>query len=128
MTSKVIVISEKSYNLAEVEGHVHNIFTELDIFNKLKDKKRILLKPNLLGAHHPDKAVTTHPVIIEAVIKNLSSFNGEIFVGDSPGGTVSISQVWKQTGIKELCEKYNVKLAEFGKDGIETVKVLGFNI
>ena len=123
MITKVIIRSQKSYILSEVEDHIRQIFTELGIYDKLKDKKRILIKPNLLGAHHPDKAVTTHPVVIEAVIRILQENPVEIVIGDSPGGTVSINHVWQETGIKELCEKYNVDLAEFGKEGIETVNM-----
>jgi len=43
-------------------------------------------------------------------------------VGDSFGGAVKSNKVWEVTGIKAVCEKYNVKLIEFGQQGVTTVK------
>jgi len=122
MKTKVIIKEQRQYILSEIVIALHEIFTELHIFEKLKDTKRVLLKPNLLGAHTPDKAVTTHPVVLEAVIKILKNLDKEIIVGDSPGGTVKASHVWKMTGIAEVCIRHDVRLIDFGKEGVVNVK------
>jgi uncharacterized protein (DUF362 family)/NAD-dependent dihydropyrimidine dehydrogenase PreA subunit len=115
---KVIVTEQKTYILTEIIEHIINIFTELKIIEKLENKKTILLKPNMLGAHHPDKAVTTHPMVLEAVIKILQENGKEVIVGDSPGGTVKVSHVWQKCGFQDVCDRYNVRLIDFGKDGM----------
>ncbi|MBQ3647555.1 MAG: DUF362 domain-containing protein, partial [Spirochaetia bacterium] len=51
--------------------------------DQVKDKK-ILLKPNILYAAQPSKAVTTHPAVLKAVIRYLQKNGNTIFVGDSP--------------------------------------------
>jgi len=47
--------------------------------------KRVLLKPNILTDDDPRKAISTHPVFIEAAIKFFqNSGAAEVLVGDSP--------------------------------------------
>jgi uncharacterized protein (DUF362 family)/NAD-dependent dihydropyrimidine dehydrogenase PreA subunit len=46
--------------------------------------KKVLIKPNILSDDDPATAVTTHPVVVEAVIKYLQSRGATVFVGDSP--------------------------------------------
>ncbi|MCL2063375.1 MAG: DUF362 domain-containing protein [Candidatus Cloacimonetes bacterium] len=122
MKTRVIIKEHKEYILDEIVFSIREFFNEFDLFDKLKDKKLILLKPNLLGAHHPDKAVTTHPVVLEALIMILKDMEKEIIVGDSPGGTAKASVVWKTTGIQEICERHNVRLIDFGKEGIINIQ------
>jgi len=118
MLTPVILKEHRHYHLDEIEASVREIFASLQINELLRDKQTILLKPNLLGAHHPDKAVTTHPIIVEAVIRVLQSLGKQIIVGDSPGGTVKASAVWQATGMAEVCAQYGVPLYEFGISGI----------
>ena len=49
----------------------------------------MLLKPNLLSGTAPEKAVTTHPAVVKAVIraaKRRGVAAADITVADSPGG------------------------------------------
>lgn len=52
----------------------------------LNKSEKILVKPNFLSAAQPEKAVTTHPAVIEAVFRILHE-EGYLHVqyGDSPG-------------------------------------------
>ena len=122
MTTKVIIKEQDTYSLVKVENSIRLIFKELNILSKLKDKHSILLKPNLLGAFHPDKAVTTHPIVLEAVIKILKEENKDIIIGDSPGGTVSAAKVWEDTGVYDIYTRYKVRLIDFSKEALITVK------
>lgn len=117
-TSKVYVENISDYDLDFVLQFIKNTLSLEPFCTKLSHVQKILIKPNMLGAHHPDKAVTTHPVILEAMIIYLQALNKEIIVGDSPGGIVSAQKVWKETGLLDVCEKYQVKLIDFGKEGI----------
>ena len=80
--------------------------------------KTVLLKPNLLFDEDPNKAVTTHPVFLEAVIRFLQSRNvGKIFVGDAPAmHTASFKP--RKSGITEVCDKTGAEWVYFGKDPI----------
>ena len=52
----------------------------------VRPEERILLKPNLLGRALPQKAVTTHPAVFEAVARLLREEGFDrLSYGDSPG-------------------------------------------
>lgn len=91
-------------------------------FTKEITGKKVLLKPNLLSAHHPDKAVTTHPVFIEAIVKILKDYDCEIWLGDSPNGVQkSLDDVLEKTGMRDLCKRYGLKEKPFEKGGASKV-------
>ena len=48
--------------------------------------EKILVKPNLLKGATPEKAVTTHPDFIRAVVDMISDQGAEVILADSPGG------------------------------------------
>ena len=80
--------------------------------------KTILLKPNILLDEEPAKAVTTHPVFVEAVIRFLQSRKvAKIFVGDSPAiHTASFTP--RKSGIFAVCEKSGAEWVYFGKKSV----------
>jgi uncharacterized protein (DUF362 family)/Pyruvate/2-oxoacid:ferredoxin oxidoreductase delta subunit len=45
-----------------------------------------LIKPNLLSATPPERAVTTHPEVVRAAVTLVREAGAEAWVGDSPGG------------------------------------------
>lgn len=46
---------------------------------------RVLVKPNLLSGKTPDRAVTTHPEFLRALIELLKDHSCDVCLGDSPG-------------------------------------------
>ena len=56
---------------------------------------RVLVKPNMLGPYPPDKAVTTHPALVSAVVDHLLQAGAKPMVGDNPGA--------QGYGINERC-------------------------
>jgi uncharacterized protein (DUF362 family)/NAD-dependent dihydropyrimidine dehydrogenase PreA subunit len=80
--------------------------------------KTILLKPNILFDETPNKAVTTHPVFIEAVIRFLQSQKAaKIFVGDAPAmHTASFTP--RKSGIFDVCQKTGAEWVYFGKNSV----------
>ena len=113
---KVFIQEIREYDLEKIYNFLKE--STSDFWDTIKDKKNILIKPNLLAAFIPDKAVTTHPVILEALIILLKEHKKNIFLGDGPGGTTPVQKVYQETGMKELCEKYDVKLVNFSEGGI----------
>jgi len=90
-------------------GGLNNILTGID--NNLSEKN-ILIKPNLLFGKAPEKCVTTHPTIVEAVIKILKDYNCKISIGDSPGLGSAISAAEK-SGYSYIKDKYGVNFLNF---------------
>jgi len=89
----------------------------------VKSGHRVLLKPNLLSAKDPARAITTHPVVVEEVARLVRDAGGEPFIGDSPGGAIrGIKRVWENTGMKEMAERSSLELVNFEASGSEEVK------
>lgn len=77
--------------------------------------EKILLKPNLLTKAPPQKAITTHPAVFEAVIRILTE-NGctGIKYGDSPGNPVVTPQkAADESGIERTAKLYGIPQADF---------------
>ena len=73
--------------------------------------ENIVLKPNLLVASAPDKAVTTHPAVFSAVAKALAAAGAELSWGDSPG-VGSGAGAGKRAGIAEVAQKLGLPYRE----------------
>lgn len=55
--------------------------------DELTPEKKVLLKPNLLRGASPAKAITTHPMLVDAVVRYLRGRGiTNIVLADSPGG------------------------------------------
>lgn len=79
---------------------------------RLKAARRILLKPNLLSASEPGRAVTTHPAFTDKVIEVLKKYTeAELWLGDSPGANFgNYEKVLSVTGIGPVAEKHGVRI------------------
>jgi len=81
--------------------------------------QRVLLKVNLLSKATPERAVTTHPEVVRALIHAVRAAGGTPLVGDSPGGPNTpgmVRRVWEASGIGAVCAEENVDLVLFDDD------------
>ncbi len=89
----------------------------------MKPGQRVLLKPNLLSAKDPLRAVTTHPNLVEAVAEEVRRVGAVPFVGDSPGGAMrGIKRVWANTGMEEMAGRAGLELVNFEASGSKGIK------
>ncbi|MBR9678290.1 MAG: DUF362 domain-containing protein [Nanoarchaeota archaeon] len=78
--------------------------------------QKVLLKPNILADKTPDKAVTTHPALVEAVCRRVKRLGAKIWIGDSTGGFGRITQkALKTSGMEGVAKKCGAKLINFDK-------------
>jgi uncharacterized protein (DUF362 family)/ferredoxin len=82
--------------------------------------QRALVKPNLLSAAEPERAVTTHPSVVRAAVTLLREAGAEVLVGDSPGGVEfgRTERVLDVTGVGPAARKAGADVVPF--DGGET--------
>ncbi len=78
----------------------------------VKAGQKVLLKPNLLAGRAPEKAVTTHPQVVRAVITLVKECGGVISLGDSPG-IGSPSNVARKAGLLDIVEETGISFAPF---------------
>ncbi len=121
--SKVAVIKCEDYDIENVYNAVKRGIDLIGGIEKFINKEeKILLKPNLLAGNSPEKAVTTHPAVFEAIIKILREEEYRLVeYGDSPG-IGSPSNVSEKCGLKVVAEKYGVPLADFNASQIVSNK------
>jgi uncharacterized protein (DUF362 family)/ferredoxin len=78
----------------------------------VKRGDKVLLKPNLLTAKHPDRCVTTHPAVVKVVAHLVQEAGGIPTIGDSPavGGLLRVAA---QAGIAAVADEVGCPLVEF---------------
>lgn len=88
----------------------------------VKPGQKVLIKPNALLGKTPDDAVTTHPALIAAVIREVKKAGGIALVGDSPGNAHSnVPHTMEQTGIKQAAKEAGGILIYFQQQGVVAV-------
>jgi uncharacterized protein (DUF362 family)/Pyruvate/2-oxoacid:ferredoxin oxidoreductase delta subunit len=110
----------ESYEHGSVVAALRKVLESIGGLENLKQRygRRVLLKPNMLTGAAPERAATTHPAVVAALLELLNEHGFEIFVGDSPAVDSSTSAA-KKCGISEVAEKYGAKMVDFS----ETVEV-----
>jgi uncharacterized protein (DUF362 family)/Pyruvate/2-oxoacid:ferredoxin oxidoreductase delta subunit len=73
----------------------------------------LLIKPNLLAAHAPAAAVTTHPSLLDSLLRLASDLGARAAVADSPG-LGSIERVARVAGVLAVCRRHGVPLLDLG--------------
>lgn len=122
MDTKVAVRRCKEYDPDEVYKIISDIYSSCkgpDVANK-----KVLVKPNILTDTDPAKCVTTHPVVVEAMIRFLQGNGATVLVGDSPAihfrGFKS-----EKSGIYQVCQRTGALWVDFMKDQAEISFRLG---
>jgi len=109
---------QRTYSLREIKEKLEGIFKESWAgYSTLRSGDSVLLKPNCLSAKPSEAAITTHPVVLEAVIQIFLDLGCQITIGDSPA-LQKLVNVAKKAGILPLVEHYDIHLQEFN-DPIE---------
>jgi uncharacterized protein (DUF362 family) len=111
MKSKIHLQQIKEYSLDDVEQFVRDSLEVLDPeASMFGPGQKVLLKPNLLKGFTPERCVTTHPVVVEAVCRVLKDLSvSQIVISDSPA-LGSLSAVAKKAGYGSLEKKYGAQI------------------
>jgi len=82
--------------------------------------QRVLIKPNLLMAAAPNRAICTHPAVVKAVVRLVQEAGGHAVIGDSPGGpfrSVWLQAVYQRSGMTQVAEETGAELNfDFGEE------------
>lgn len=112
---KVALSKVLSYSYQNVENGMKELCGLLGGMSSLVGAgETVLIKPNMVEGLPPDKAVTTHPEVVRAVIRQVRAAGAIPVVGDSPG--VSTTQkAAEKCGIYSVCREEGVLLLPFEK-------------
>ncbi|NLK35760.1 MAG: DUF362 domain-containing protein [Gracilibacteraceae bacterium] len=101
----------------ELENVKRAVYEALDNISSLKfnisEGSKVLVKTNLLMRKKPEDAVTTHPAVVEAIVRYLQELGCKVIIGDSPGGPFTewnLRMVYKAAGMFEVAERTGCEL------------------
>ncbi|NMD12262.1 MAG: DUF362 domain-containing protein [Candidatus Cloacimonetes bacterium] len=117
----------ESYDPAALDAAVKSFLREMPL-SRVNRSKRVLIKPNLLGAYLPERAVTTHPAVVEALVRYWLEKGKEVWIGDSPGGALNVERVWETCGYNDLAKRYPVKLVNLSTAGFRELDYEGTKV
>jgi uncharacterized protein (DUF362 family)/NAD-dependent dihydropyrimidine dehydrogenase PreA subunit len=119
MKSRVALSRCLNYDPERVDASVNKVAELLGgIESMIKPNSKVLIKPNLLLDTQPQDCITTHPRVVESVIRLVKKTNAHIYLGDSPsvfGHKRDFDRVYEVTGMKDACERQGVEIVYFDK-------------
>lgn len=124
----VSLIKCSDYDRGVVEEAVRQAVDLLGgISSMINPGERVLIKPNLLHMTAPERAITTHPSVVAAVIRLVKEAGGIPLVGDSSGVPL-YERVLRNTGIGALAEEMGVETPSFTADPVEVENKEGVQV
>ena len=113
MPTTVAIVRCSTYSQDQVNKAISNLLNLLGgISRYIKPGDRVLLKPNLLGASHPDDPTSTHHTVIRSLIGQAQSAGGKPFIGDSPAFG-DVTTVAGQSGLTAVAQELGVPITDW---------------
>lgn len=116
MNNKIAVRKCNEYVLNDVQDIIADIYKNTG--GPGVRGKKVLLKPNILTDDDPAKCISTHPVVVEAMVRFMQAEGATVFVGDSPAVHTQKFR-GEKSGIFKVCEKTEAKWVDFMDDPAE---------
>lgn len=130
-SSTVSLVRCSDYEQDKIDTGVEEALVHLGgIQQYVKPGQRVLLKFNLLVGAAPEKAITTHPAMVRAMIRQVREAGGIPEVGDCCGfeGPPSLGRyiaACRQSGIKQVCDEEGVELVHLSAESVEVENLQG---
>lgn len=108
----VSIIKCETYKIRRVYESVREAVDLVGGLKKIvKPGQNVLLKINLLSAQPPEKAVTTHPLVVGAMVKLIKGIGANPWVGDAASsGGIWEKDAFEIAGIRGIVEKEGGKI------------------
>ncbi len=116
MNNKISVRECREYDLKKVQDLISEIYASTD--GPDVQGKKVLLKPNILTDDDPVKCISTHPVVVEAMVRYLQAKGATVLVGDSPA-VHSQRFRGEKSGILKVCEETGAEWVDFMTNPVE---------
>lgn len=120
------ILVEKTQNRKEF---IRKAFEWGKIFEEIKDKKKILIKPNIVSQE--EYPTTTHPETLEECLKLLlkAKSKDKILIADGPAFDAgNSSKIIKNHPLKKVCEEFGVSLVNLNKATFRKISAFGLNL
>ncbi|WP_409228968.1 DUF362 domain-containing protein [Gudongella sp. SC589] len=104
---QVGIVESKDYIYENVLSDVEGLLSQLNVLKSI-EKGSVLVKTNLLKKNRPEDGVTTHPYVVEGVVRFLKAQGHHVIIGDSPGGPfnpIILKSVYEASGIADVAKR-----------------------
>ena len=109
---RISCVKTESYQFETLKQAVALHFERLGV--QIPPEAHVVLKPNLIMRADPQRAATTHPLLVEAVAAHLRELGvRRITLADSPGGLYTpglLKALYETTGMAAAAQKWGVTL------------------
>jgi uncharacterized protein (DUF362 family)/Pyruvate/2-oxoacid:ferredoxin oxidoreductase delta subunit len=132
--NRVNIVRCEGYEYEKVKKAVYEALKGIDIIKrKIPKGSYVLVKANLLMRKNPNDAVTTHPMVIEAIVRYLQELGCKVIIGDSPGGPFTdwnLKSVYRAAGMFEVAERtgcelnFNTEVLEISNPNAKRLKTM----
>ncbi|MGE5255690.1 MAG: DUF362 domain-containing protein [Hyphomicrobiales bacterium] len=112
-----VIFQKAQYDYRSLRPTVSRLLADIDGL-WIESGMQVLIKPNFLAPAGPDLAMTTHPLVLRAVVEYVLEKGGRPLVSDSPG-TGAFERLLRKGGYAQALGGLDVELRPF----TETVKV-----
>lgn len=124
MNAKLKVYDIERYDIGLISTAVDDIFLSFNLKEIVKPGAKVFIKPNLIRDMPPQRAATTHPLVVQAVAKKLvDEFNAQVVIGDSSGGVFAagyMNKVYKTTQMTDAAANSGASVNEnFGSSVVD---------
>jgi uncharacterized protein (DUF362 family)/Pyruvate/2-oxoacid:ferredoxin oxidoreductase delta subunit len=107
---QIVSIQKNNYGNIDIESILNPLGGMKKYINR---GERVLLKTNLLSPSEPEKAVVTHPAVVNAVAQAVLKTGGIPYIGDSPSGQFTkrrLEKAYIKSGLKDLATALGIEL------------------
>ncbi len=125
--SIVSIVRCQDYEQSQVDAAIDQSLENIGGLDQfIKKGMQVHVKPNLLTAKSPDKAATTHPMVVQSIVKRVMKMGGIVTIGDSPAGiSRPIEEYWQVTGMEQVARETGARLVKLEKKGVVERSVNG---
>jgi uncharacterized protein (DUF362 family) len=86
--------------------------------------ERILIKPNAARLARPGQGITTHPLVVKAIIDHLKEIGvKEMAIGESCIFGVDAQMAFRWTGMKEIAEEKGIELIDLDQENPTEIQI-----
>ncbi len=107
----VVYIRESTYEYKHLRPVVFEIMDSI-AGNLISRGCHVVIKPNLLAAAPPEKAIVTHPMVVRATVEYVLDKGGRVQISDSPA-VGAFEKILKDSGYISALKGLDVEFREF---------------
>lgn len=105
----VILKRIEEYNYQKIVDEIEYMFNYFHFLDDMNENSRVFVKLNCVGPFDYNMGITTHPIILDAVLNIITQKTSNIIVGDNPA-VKDITFTLKKCGLYAIIKKYNVSI------------------